>query len=145
MSICAIVGWQASTPAHAEFVLEALNQAHYARRPPKDKLIHHSDRCSQYLSIKYTDKLADAGIQPSVGSVGDSYDNTLAETIDGHYKAEVINLCGAWQRFEEVEYSTLTCANWFNNQRLLEPSGNIPPAELEADYYASLATLKLEA
>jgi putative transposase len=140
-----IVGWKASTTAHAEFVLEALDQALYARRPAKYKLIHHSDRGSQYLSIKYTEKLADAGIQPSVGSVGDSYDNALAETINGLYKAEVIHRCGPWRTFQDVEYATLTWVNWFNNQRLYEPIGNIPPAELEANYYASLATLKLAA
>ena len=134
-----IVGWKASTTAHAEFVLEALDQSLYARRPPKDKLIHHSDRGSQYLSIKYTEKLADAGIQPSVGSVGNSYDNALAETINGLYKAEVIHRCGPWRTFQDVEFATLTWVNWLNNQRLLEPIGNIPPAELEANYYASLA------
>ena len=141
-----IVGWKASTTAHAEFVLEALDQALYARRPAKDKLIHHSDRGSQYLSIKYTEKLADAGIQPSVGSVGDSYDNALAETINGLCKAEVIHRCGPWRYLPRRRichpHSGL---NWFNNQRLYEPIGNIPPAELEANYYASLATLKLAA
>jgi Integrase core domain len=140
-----IVGWKASTTAHAEFVLEALDQALYARRPAKDRLIHHSDRASQYLSVKYTEKLADAGIQPSVGSVGDSYDSALAETINGLYKAEVIHCGGPWRSFQDVEIATLTWVNWFNNQRLLEPIGNIPPAELEANYYASLATLKLAA
>ena len=140
-----IVGWKASTTAHAEFVLEALDQALYARRPAKYKLIHHSDRGSQYLSIKYTEKLADAGIQPSVGSVGDSYDNALAEAINGRHKAEVIHRCGLWRSFQEIECATLTLVNWFNNQRLYEPIGNIPPAELEAYYYPSLATLKLAA
>jgi transposase InsO family protein len=140
-----IVGWKASTTAHAEFVLEALDQALYARRPAKDKLIHHSDRGSQYLSIKYTEKLAQAGIQPSVGSVGDSYDNALAETINGLYKAEVIHRCGPWRNFQDVEYATLTWVNWFNNHRLYQPIGNIPPAELEAHYYARIATLKLAA
>jgi transposase InsO family protein len=137
-----IVGWKASTTAHADFVLDALDQALHARRPAKKELIHHSDRGSQYLSIKYTEKLVEAGIQPSVGSVGDSYDNALAETINGLYKAEVIHRCGPWRRFENVEYATLTWVNWFNNQRLLEPIGNIPPAELEANYYASLAPMK---
>ena len=141
----AIVGWKASVTANAEFVLEALDQALYARRPAKEKLIHHSDRGSQYLSIKYTEKLAEAGIQPSVGSVGDSYDNALAETINGLYKAEVIHRQGSWRRFQDVEYATLTWVNWFNNQRLLEPIGNIPPAELEANYYATLASEKLAA
>ena len=107
--------------------------------------IHHSDRGSQYLSIKYTEKLAQAGIQPSVGSVGDSYDNALAETINGLYKAEVIHRCGPWRNFQDVEYATLTWVNWFNNHRLYQPIGNIPPAEMEAHYYARIATLKLAA
>ena len=141
-----IVGWRASRTAHAGFVLDALEQALHDRRPMhRGGLVHHSDRGSQYLSIKYTEKLADAGIQPSVGSVGDSYDNALAETINGLYKAEVIHRCGPWRTFQDVEYATLTWVNWFNNQRLYEPIGNIPPAELEANYYASLATLKLAA
>jgi putative transposase len=118
-----IVGWKASATANADFVLDALDQALHARRPAKKELIHHSDRGSQYLSIKYTEKLAEAGIQPSVGSVGDSYDNALAETINGLYKAEVIHRSGPWRRFQDVEYATLNWVTWFNNQRLLEPIG----------------------
>jgi transposase InsO family protein len=134
-----IVGWRASRSAHAGFVLDALEQAIHQRRPAHGGgLIHHSDRGSQYLSIKYTERLADAGIEPSVGSVGDSYDNALAETINGLYKAEVIHRRGPWRSFEAVEYATLEWVDWFNNRRLLEPIGNIPPAEAEARYYAML-------
>ncbi|MCP2223413.1 transposase InsO family protein [Bradyrhizobium elkanii] len=99
-------------------------------------LVHHSDRGVQYVSIKYTERLAEAGIEPSVGSVGDSYDNALAETINGLYKAEVIHRRGPWRSFDAVEYATLEWVDWFNNRRLLEPIGNIPPAEAEARYYA---------
>jgi len=134
-----IVGWRASRTAHAGFVLDALEQAIHERRPAhQGGLIHHSDRGSQYLSIKYTERLAEAGIEPSVGSVGDSYDNALAETINGLYKAEVIHRRGPWRSFEAVEYATLEWVHWFNNKRLLEPIGNIPPAEAEARYYAML-------
>jgi len=101
-------------------------------------LTHHSDRGSQYVSIRYTERLAEAGIEPSVGSVGDSYDNALAETINGLYKAEVIHRRGPWRSFEVVEFATLTWVDWFNNRRLLEPIGNIPPAEAEERYYAML-------
>ena len=101
-------------------------------------LVHHSDRGSQYVSIKYTERLAEAGIEPSVGSVGDSYDNALAETINGLYKAEVIHRRGPWRSFEAVEFATLEWVDWFNNRRLLEPIGNIPPAEAEERYYAML-------
>ena len=134
-----IVGWRASRTAHAGFVLDALEQAIHARRPAHQSgLVHHSDRGSQYLSIKYTERLAEAGIEPSVGSVGDSYDNALAETINGLYKAEVIHRRGPWRSFEAVEYATLEWVDWFNNRRLLEPIGNIPPAEAEDRYYATL-------
>ena len=102
------------------------------------RLVHHSDRGSQYVSIKYTERLAEAGIEPSVGSVGDSYDNALAETINGLYKAEVIHRRGPWRSFEAVEFATLEWVDWFNNRRLLEPIGNIPPAEAEERYYAML-------
>jgi putative transposase len=136
-----IVGWRVSTTPHAGFVLDALEQAVHERRPVKGMgLVHHSDRGSQYLSIKYTERLADAGIEPSVGSVGDSYDNALAETINGLFKAEVIHRRGPWRSFEAVEYATLEWVDWFNNRRLLEPIGNIPPAEAEANYYAALET-----
>jgi len=134
-----IVGWRASRTAHAGFVLDALEQAIHDRRPAHGGgLIHHSDRGSQYLSIKYTERLGDAGIEPSVGSVGDSYDNALAETINGLYKAEVIHRRGPWRSFEAVEYATLEWVDWFNHRRLLEPIGNIPPAEAEERYYAML-------
>jgi putative transposase len=106
----------------------------------KGGLVHHSDRGAQYLSIKYTERLAEAGIEPSVGSVGDSYDNALAETINGLFKAEVIHRRGPWRSFDAVEYATLEWVDWFNNRRLLEPIGNIPPAEAEANFYAALET-----
>jgi putative transposase len=132
-----IVGWRASRTAHARFVLDALEQALHERRPVHGGgLVHHSDRGSQYVSIKYTERLAEAGIEPSVGSVGDSYDNALAETINGLYKAEVIHRRGSWRNFEAVEFATLEWVDWFNHRRLLEPIGNIPPAEAEACYYA---------
>jgi transposase InsO family protein len=122
-----IVGWRVSRTAHASFVLDALEQAIHDRRPVhRGGLIHHSDRGSQYLSIRYTERLAEAGIEPSVGSVGDSYDNALAETINGLYKAEVIHRCGPWKSFEAVEFATLEWVFWFNNKRLLGPIGNIP-------------------
>ena len=101
-------------------------------------LVHHSDRGVQYVSIKYTERLAEAGLVPSVGSVGDSYDNALAETINGLYKAEVIHRRGPWRSLEAVEYATLEWVDWFNNRRLLEPIGHVPPAEAEAAYYAAL-------
>jgi len=135
-----IVGWRVSRTAHAGFVLDALEQALHDRRPVhQGGLIHHSDRGSQYVSIKYTERLAEAGIEPSVGSVGDSYDNALAETINGLYKAEVIHRRGPWRNFETVEFATLEWVDWFNNRRLLEPIGNIPPAEAEERYHAMLA------
>ena len=133
-----IVGWRASRTANAGFVLDALEQAIHQRRPAQDKLVHHSDRGSQYLSIKYTERLAEAKIAPSVGSVGDSYDNAMAETFNGLFKAEVIHRRGPWRSFEAVEYATLEWVDWFNNRRLLEPIGNIPPAEAEANFYAAL-------
>jgi putative transposase len=133
-----IVGWRVSRTAHASFVLDALEQALHERRPMQGGLIHHSDRGSQYVSIKYSERLAEAGIEPSVGSKGDSYDNALAETINGLYKAEVIHRRGPWRSFEAVEFATLEWVDWFNNRRLLEPIGSIPPAEAEANYYASL-------
>ncbi len=133
-----IVGWRASRTAHASFVLDALEQALCDRRPVhRGGLVHHSDRGSQYVSIKYTERLSEAGIEPSVGSVGDSYDNALAETINGLYKAEVIHRRGPWRSFEAVEYATLEWVDWFNHRRLLEPIGNIPPAEAEDQYHAA--------
>ena len=134
-----IVGWRASRSAHAGFVLDALEQAIADRRPVAgDGLVHHSDRGVQYVSIKYTERLADAGLVPSVGSVGDSYDNALAETINGLYKAELIHRRGPWRSLEAVEYATLEWVDWFNNRRLLAPIGNVPPAEAESAYYATL-------
>ncbi len=134
-----IVGWRVSRTAHAGFVLDALEQALHERRPVRDGgLVHHSDRGSQYVSIKYTERLAQAGIEPSVGSIGDSYDNALAETINGLYKAEVIHRRGPWRSFEAVEFATLEWVDWFNNRRLLAPIGNIPPAEAEERYHAML-------
>ena len=134
-----IVGWRASQTAHAGFVLDALEQAVHDRRPVKGAgLVHHSDRGSQYLSIRYTERLGEAGIEPSVGSVGDSYDNALAETINGLFKAEVIHRRGPWRSLEDVEYVTLEWVDWFNSRRLLEPIGNIPPAEADANFYAAL-------
>jgi putative transposase len=134
-----IVGWRVSRTAYASFVLDALEQALHQRRPKKGSgLIHHSDRGSQYLSIKYTERLLDAGLEPSVGSVGDSYDNALAETINGLYKAEVIHRRGPWRSFEAVEFATLEWVDWFNNRRIFEPIGNIPPAEAEARYHQTI-------
>jgi len=140
-----IVGWRVSRSAHAGFVLDALEQALHDRRPVGGGLVHHSDRGVQYVSIKYTERLAEAGLVPSVGSVGDSYDNALAETINGLYKAEVIWRRSPWRSLEAVEFATLEWVDWFNNRRLLEPIGNVPPAEAEAAYYASLEDLKIAA
>ena len=119
-----------------DFVLDALEQALFARRSSREgELIHHSDRGSQYVSIRYSERLTDAGIQPSVGSIGDSYDNALAETINGLYKAELIHRRGPWKTREAVELATLEWVSWFNHHRLLEPIGYIPPAEAEANYW----------
>jgi len=141
-----IVGWRVSRTAQASFVLDALEQALHDRRPLQGNgLIHHSDRGVQYVSIKYTERLAEAGIEPSVGSVGDSYDNALAETINGLFKTEVIHRRGPWRSFEAVEFATLEWVDWFNTRRLLEPIGNIPPAEAEAAYYAQLEATPMAA
>ena len=130
-----IVGWRVSTSMTTDFVLDALEQALYARQPdPEDTLIHHSDRGSQYVSIRYSERLAEAGSAPSVGSKGDSYDNALAETINGLYKAELIHRRGPWKTRESVELATLEWVSWFNHQRLMGPLGYIPPAEAEANY-----------
>jgi putative transposase len=132
-----IVGWRVSRSARADFVLDALEQALCDRQPVRQGgLVHHSDRGGQYVGIRYTQRLAEAGIEPSVGSVGDSYDNALAETINGLFKAELIHRRGPWRSAEAVEFATLEWVDWFNNRRLLEPIGNIPPAEAEARYYA---------
>jgi putative transposase len=136
-----IVGWKVSSTMRTDFVLDALEQALYARKPfDQGGLIHHSDRGSQYVSIRYSERLAEAGIDASVGSVGDSYDNALAETINGLYKAEVIHR-RSWRNREAVEMATLDWVHWFNHQRLLGPIGNIPPAEAEAAYYRQQAAL----
>jgi len=129
-----IVGWRVSASLRSDLALDALDQALYARRDTEN-LIHHSDRGVQYLSIRYTERLADAGIEPSVGSVGDSYDNALAESIIGLYKTEVIRHSGPWRNMEHVEFETLKWVDWFNNRRLLEPIGDIPPAEFEELHY----------
>ncbi len=133
-----IVGWRVSKSMHTDFVLDALEQALYARQPDRDSLVHHSDRGSQYVSIRYTERLAETGIEPSVGSRGDSYDNALAETINGLYKAELIHRRGPWTTREAVKLATLNCVSWFNHHRLMEGLGYIPPAEAEANYCRQL-------
>ena len=130
----AIVGWRVSTSLRTDLALDALEQALSARQST-DELIHHSDRGVQYLSIRYTERLAEAGIERSVGSVGDSYDNALAETVIGLFKTEVIRRQGPWSGIEAVEFAVLRWVVWFNERRLLEPIGYIPPAEFEAQYY----------
>ena len=135
-----IVGWRVSSSMQTDFVLDALEQALYARRAEREgDLVHHSDRGSQYVSIRYSERLAAARIEPSVGSTGDSYDNALAETINGLYKAEIIHRRGPWKTREAVELATLEWVSWFNHHRLLEPIGYIPPAEAEANYWRQQA------
>jgi transposase InsO family protein len=135
-----IVGWRVSSSMRTDFVLDALEQALYERQPQLlDQLVHHSDRGSQYISIRYTERLVEAGIEPSVGSRGDSYDNAMAETINGLYKAELIHRRAPWKSRESVELATLQWVYWFNHTRLLEPIGYIPPAEAEANYWRQLA------
>ena len=134
-----IVGWRLSSSMRTDFVLDALEQALYDRQPERDELTHHSDRGSQYVSIRYSERLAEAGIEPSVGSRGDSYDNALAETINGLYKTELVHRRGPWKTKESLELATLQWVHWFNYQRLLGPIGHIPPAEAEANYYSQLA------
>ena len=133
-----IVGWRVSRSATAGFVLDALEQALHARRPVEGGLVHHSDRGVQYVSITYTERWAEAGIAPSVGSVGDSYDNALAETVIGLFKTEVIRRQGPWRSLAAVEFATLAWVDWFNHRRLLEPIGFMPPAEAEAAFYDTL-------
>ena len=131
-----IVGWRASRSLRTDLALDALEQAIWDRLDhAPERLIHHSDHGSQCLSIRYTDRLADAGIEPSVGSVGDSYDNSLAESVIGLYKTEVIRMRGPWKGLDDVEYATLEWVDWFNTTRLFGPIGDIPPAEHEANYY----------
>ena len=135
-----IVGWRVSRSMRSDFVLDALEQALFDRQPERtEALVHHSDRGSQYVSIRYTERLAEAGIEPSVGSRGDSYDNALAETINGLYKAELIHRRAPWKSTESVELATLEWVSWFNHHRLLEGIGYIPPAEAEENYYRQLA------
>lgn len=134
-----IVGWQVSRSMQTDFVLDALEQALYERQPETNGLIHHSDRGSQYVSLRYTERLAAAGVEPSVGSRGDSYDNALAETINGLYKTELIHRRAPWKTKESLELATLQWVHWFNHHRLLESIGYIPPAEAEANYWRQLA------
>ena len=129
-----LVGWRVSTSMKADLVLDALEQAVHARSDTEG-LIHHSDRGTQYLSIRYSERLAECGIEASVGTTGDSYDNALAESIIGLFKAEVIHRNGPWRHVDSVEYATLGWVDWFNNRRLLEPIGDIPPAEFELAYH----------
>jgi transposase InsO family protein len=132
-----IIGWRVARSMHTDLVLDALEQALWARSNSKG-VIHHSDRGCQYLSIRYTERLKEAGVEPSVGSVGDSYDNALAESVIGLFKSEVIHHRGPWRQLDDVEYATLDWVDWFNNRRLLEPIGNVPPAEFESMYYRQL-------
>jgi len=135
-----IVGWRVAASLHTDFVLDALEQAIYDRcRDDVGDLVHHSDRGTQYLSMRYTERLADAGIEPSVGSRGDSYDNALAESVIGLFKTEVIRRRGPWRSLDAVEFATLEWVDWFNHRRLLEPIGYVPPAEYEAHYYEQAA------
>ncbi len=135
-----IVGWKVSSSAKTGFVLDALEQAIHARRP-SEKLIHHSDRGGQYLSIKYTNRLVEIGADPSVGSVGDSYDNALAETVIGLYKTELVHRMGPWKSLTQLEWQTFLWVDWFNNRRLLAPIGYIPPSEAEEKYYENIRKL----
>jgi putative transposase len=130
-----IVGWRVSSTLRTDLALDALEQALYDRADDRDGLIHHSDRGSQYLAFSYTERLVEAGIEPSVGSRGDSYDNALAESVIGLFKTELIRPRGPWRTIEDVEFATLTWVDWFNTRRLLEPIGYVPPAEYEAAYY----------
>ncbi len=134
-----IVGWRASSSLRSDLALDALEQALYDR-DTDEQLVHHSDRGVQYLSIRYTERLAEAGIESSVGSRGDSYDNALAETIIGLYKTEVIHHDGPWRGGDDVEYATLEWVAWFNTERLLEPLGYLPPAEYEEQFHRTHAT-----
>jgi putative transposase len=140
----AIVGWRVSSSLRSDLALDALEQALHAR-PRSAGLVHHSDRGVQYLSIRYTERLAEAGIERSVGSVGDAYDNALAETVNGLYKTEVIRRRGPWRNLDQVEYATLEWVDWYNNRRLLAPIGYVPPAEFESAYYRSQASQAMAA
>ena len=139
-----IIGWRVSRSMHTELVLDALEQALWSRAGAAG-VVHHSDRGSQYLSIRYSERLAEAGVEPSVGSVGDSYDNALAETIIEFFKMEVIHPRGPWRQLEAVEYATLEWVDWLNHRRLLEPIGNVPPAEMGLAYHCQQHALALAA
>lgn len=139
-----IVGWRVSRSMQTDLVLDALEQALHARQVGKG-LIHHSDRGVQYLSIRYSERLKDAGVEASVGTTGDSYDNAMAETIIGLFKTEVIHARGPWRSLDAVEYATLEWVDWFNTRRLLEPIGHVPPAEFEAEYYHQQSGLAIAA
>lgn len=139
-----IVGWRASSSLRSDIALDALEQALWSRSGTEG-LVHHSDRGVQYLSIRYTERLAEAGIEPSVGSIGDSYDNALAESVIGLFKAEVIRQRGPWRGLEDVEFATLDWVSWYNEQRLLEPIGYIPPVEFEQMYYRNQAAFAMVA
>jgi putative transposase len=130
-----LVGWQASRSLRTDLALDALEMAIWRRHAQLEGLVHHSDRGSQYLAIRYTERLAEAGAVTSVGSRGDSFDNALAETIIGLYKTELIRRRGPWKGLDQVEYATLEWVDWFNHRRLLEPIGHVPPAEFEAAYH----------
>jgi putative transposase len=130
-----LVGWQASRSLRTDLALDALEMAIWRRQAQLDGLVHHSDRGSQYLSVRYTQRLADAGVVTSVGSRGDSYDNALAETIIGLYKTELVRRRGPWRGIDDLEYATLEWVDWFNHRRLLEPIGHVPPAEFEAAFW----------
>jgi putative transposase len=139
-----IVGWRVSASLRTDITLDALEQALHAR-PDRGGLVHHSDHGVQYLALRYTERLADAGIAPSVGTVGDSYDNALAESVIGLFKTEVIRRQGPWRHIEAVEFATLAWVDWFNNRRLLAPLGHVPPAEYERAYYEAQSTPAMEA
>ena len=134
-----IVGWRVSNSLRTDLALDALEQALHAR-PHSEGLVHHSDRGVQYLSIHYTSRLAEAGIESSVGTIGDSYDNALAESVIGLFKTEVTQRSGPWQGVAAVEFATLEWVDWFNNRRILEPIGYVAPAEFERAYYQSQST-----
>jgi transposase InsO family protein len=135
-----IVGWRVSSSLKTDFVLDALEHALHDRWPdPAAPLVHHRDRGTQYVSMRYTDRLAEVGIAPSVGSRGDAYDNALAESVIGLFKTEVIRRQGPWRHLEAVEFATLVWVDWFNTRRLLEPIGYVSPVEYEARYYAQAA------
>jgi putative transposase len=139
-----VVGWQTSTSLRSDLAIDALEMAIYARsHRDLDGLIHHSDRGVQYLAIRYTERLAEAGVVNSVGSKGDSYDNALAESFNGLYKTELIHRRGPWKNVDHVEWATLTYVDWFNNRRIHNEIGKIPPAELEENYYRQNATAEL--